>query len=53
MAYPIINGDPQLLKVQTKDNQLKEIHYRTEKHDHEIILKSKLILIIKKRNIKV
>ena len=40
MAYPNINGDPELLKVKTKDDQLKELHYKTEKHNHEKILKS-------------
>ena len=42
MAYPNINlnADPDLLKVKTKDDQLKELQYKTEKHDHEKILKS-------------
>ena len=39
MAYPNIN-EPELLKIKTKDNQLKELQYETEKHDHENILKS-------------
>ena len=30
----------ELLEVKTKDDQLKELQYKTEKHDHEIILKS-------------
>ena len=42
MAYPNIkiNGDPEFLKVKTKDDQLKELQYTTEKHGHEIVLKS-------------
>ena len=34
------NEDPQLLKITTKDDEIKELKYRTEKHDHENILKS-------------
>ena len=40
MAYPSLNNDPELLKIKTKDDQLKELQYRSEKHDHENILKS-------------
>ena len=40
MAYPSLNNDPELLKLKTKDDQLKELQYRTGKHDHENILKS-------------
>ena len=32
--------DVELLKIKTKDDQLKELHYKTEQHDHENILKS-------------
>ena len=40
-AYPNLkNEDVELLKIKTKDDQLKELQYRTEKHDHENILKS-------------
>ena len=39
-TYPNLNNDPELLKIKTKDDQLKELHYKTEKHDHENILKS-------------
>ena len=28
------------MKIKTKDDQLKELQHRTEKHDHENILKS-------------
>ena len=40
MAYLIINSDAELLKIKTKDDQLKELQYKTEKHGHENILKS-------------
>ena len=40
-TYPNLkNEDPTLLKITTKDDQLKELQNRTEKHDHENILKS-------------
>ena len=32
--------DVELLKIKTKDEQLKEVQYRQEKYDHENILKS-------------
>ena len=39
-TYPDLKNEPELLKIKTKDYQLKELQYRTEKHDHENILKS-------------
>ena len=39
-GYPNINGDAELLKIKTKDDQIKELQYKTEKHDFENILKS-------------
>ena len=39
-TYPNLNSDPELLKIKSKDDQLKELQYKTEKHDHENILKS-------------
>ena len=38
--YPDLKNDVELLKIKTKDDQLKELQYKTEKHDHEKILKS-------------
>ena len=38
--YPELKNDVELLKIKTKDDQLKELQYKTEKHDHENILKS-------------
>ena len=37
--YPDLENDVELLKIKTKDDQLKELQYKTEKHDHENILK--------------
>ena len=34
------NEDPILLKITTKDDRIKELQYKTEKHDHENILRS-------------
>ena len=39
-TYPDLKNEPELLKIKTKDAQLKELQNRTEKHDHENILKS-------------
>ena len=36
--YP--NIEPELLKIKTRDDQLKELQYKTEKHDFDNILKS-------------
>ena len=34
------NDDPTLLTITTKDDEFEELKYKTEKHDHENILKS-------------
>ena len=39
-TYPILNNEPELLKIRTRDYEIKNLKYQTEKHDHEIILKS-------------
>ena len=39
-TYPNLNNEPELLKIRSKDDQLKELQYKTEKHDHENIIKS-------------
>ena len=40
-GYPNLKTDDvELLKIKTKDDQLKELQYKTEKHDHENVLKS-------------
>ena len=37
---PILNNEPELLKVKTTDDEIENFKYQTEKHDHENILKS-------------
>ena len=39
-TYPDLKNDPELLKIKTKDDQIKELQYKTEKHDYGNILKS-------------
>ena len=39
-TYSSLNTETELLKTKTKDDQLTELQYKTEKHDHENILKS-------------
>ena len=38
--YPDLKNDVELLKIKSKDDQLKELQYKTERHDYENILKS-------------
>ena len=33
MAYPNVNGDPELLKTKLQHDEIKELKYRTEKQD--------------------
>ena len=41
-TYPNINIniEPELLKIKPKDDEIKDLKYKTEKHDYENILKS-------------
>ena len=40
-GYPDLKSDNiELLKLKTKGDMLRELQYKTEKHDHENILKS-------------
>ena len=39
-TYPDLKNEPELLKIRTRDDQIKNLKYQTEKHDHENILKS-------------
>ena len=39
-AYPDLKNEPELLKIKTRDDEIKQLKYQTEKHDHENILKS-------------
>ena len=38
--YPDIKNDVELLRIKTRDDEIKNLKYQTEKHDHENILKS-------------
>ena len=40
MAHPNLNIDPEMLKTKTKDEQLKDLQYKTEKHVYDNILES-------------
>ena len=39
-TYPDLKTEPELLKVKTRDDEIKNLKYQTEKHDFENILKS-------------
>ena len=39
-TYPNINNEVELLKRKTRNDEIKNLKYQTEKHDHENILKS-------------
>ena len=39
-TYPDLKNDVKLLKIKTRDDEIKNLKYQTEKHDHENILKS-------------
>ena len=39
-GYPNTNNEPDLLKIKTRHNEIQNLKYQTEKHDHENILKS-------------
>ena len=39
-TYPNMNNEPELLKIKTRDDEIKNLKHQTEKHDHENILKS-------------
>ena len=36
---PNLNNEPELLKIKTRDDEIRNLKYQTEKHDHENILK--------------
>ena len=38
--YPDLKNEPELLKIKTRDDEIKNLKYQTERHDHENILKS-------------
>ena len=37
---PNLNSDPELIKIKTRDEEIKILKYQNEKHDHENILES-------------
>ena len=39
MAFPNLNGDPEIIKTKTKDDEVKELEHKTEKNDFENFLK--------------
>ena len=39
-TYPDLKNEPELLKIKTRDDEIKNLKYQTEKHDYENILKS-------------
>ena len=39
-TYPSLKNEAELLKITTKDDEIKTLKYKTEKHDDENILKS-------------
>ena len=39
-TYPDLKNEPELLKIETRDDEIKNLKYQTEKNDHENILKS-------------
>ena len=39
-GYRTINNEPELPKVKTRDDEIKNLKYQTEKHDRENTLKS-------------
>ena len=39
-TYPNLNNEAELLKTKTRDDEIKNLKYQTEKYDHENILKS-------------
>ena len=36
-TYLNLNNEPELLKIKTEDDEIKDLKYRIEKHDHEKI----------------
>ena len=37
---PNLNHEPELLKLKTREDEIKNLKYRMEEHDHENVLKS-------------
>ena len=39
-TYPNLNRDPEFIKIKTRDDEIKNLKYQNEKHDHENVIKS-------------
>ena len=39
-TYANENIEPELLKIKTRDDEMENLKYQTQKHDHENTLKS-------------
>ena len=39
-TYPNLNKDPDFLKIKTKDDEIRDLKYKTEKHDLQTFFKS-------------
>ena len=39
-TYPDLKNEPELLKIKTRDDEIRNLKYQTEKHDHEKISKT-------------
>ena len=39
-TYPDLKSDPELLRIKTQADEIKNLKYQTEKHDYENIIKS-------------
>ena len=39
-TYPDLKNEPELLKIKTRDDEIRNLKYQTEKHDFDNILKS-------------
>ena len=39
-AYPNLINEPEFLKIKTRDDEVRELKYKTELHDNEKILKA-------------
>ena len=38
--YPDLKKEPELLKIKTRDDEIKILKYQTEEHDHKKFLNS-------------
>ena len=43
-TYPNLNNDPQVSRIKTKDDKIRDIKYKIERHDHKKVLKSLYIV---------